>query len=63
MAPALNCFLLSRSPPELWETPPRYVLDRTPVNLHGQKHVVSMSWKREHFLMLGYRTLEECYAR
>ena len=51
MAPALNCFLLYRSPPELLETPSRYVLDCVAVNLHSQKHVVSMSSKRERSFM------------
>ncbi len=48
-APALKS--LYRPPPELLETRPRYLLDCVTVNLHSQKHVVSMSSKREHSCM------------
>ena len=44
-------FFLFMSPPELLETPPRYVLDCVAVNLDSQKHGVSMSSKREHSYM------------
>ncbi len=33
------------------------------VNLHSQKHVVSVCSEREHLFMLGYHAPEECYAQ
>ncbi len=62
MAPALNCFLLYRPPPELGDTG-QDMSWTVAVNLQSQQHAVSVSSKRDHSFMLGYRIPEECYAR
>ncbi len=69
-APGPQLLSLYRSPPELLETPPRYVLDCVAVNLHNMKAIPSTG-ERIPVMGLGTassfsraaRTPAECYAR
>ena len=70
MAPALNCFLLSRSRPELWETTPRYVLDCVAVKLHNMEAIPStglgipaLGRGTAGSFSRAARPPEECYVR